>query len=71
MKITEKEKQIKAVETKVSEKCEIANTVVIDHFLELNKKSLLFSCANSENNMKLNLKPRRNTRKRFVMTMKL
>lgn len=37
MKITEKEKQIKAVETKVSEKCEIANTVVIDHFLELNK----------------------------------
>uniref|UniRef100_A0A3Q4GSR3 Synaptonemal complex protein 1 n=1 Tax=Neolamprologus brichardi TaxID=32507 RepID=A0A3Q4GSR3_NEOBR len=28
-------------------------------------------CANSENNMKLNLKPRRNTRKRFVMTMKL
>lgn len=69
--ITEKEKETKAVETKVIIKLKNENSIIIDQFLEVTINCLFFSCAISGKNLKLNLKSRRNTKKRLAMTMKL
>lgn len=64
--MTGKDNRIKSVESKVIEKLKCEMLFIIHHFVEI-RTCLVFSCVISGKKLRLNLKPRRDSRKRFVI----